>query len=372
MRKIMVILFAALASCANPVQKPEFPYSATDFHAVIDGKETGLFILENAGGMIVTLTNYGAKIVSLYVEGRDGSMADVMLGFNSVADYMQFGASHGAIVGPFANRIGGGSFTIDGITYELEKNNGPNTLHSGASTFSRRVWNAVQNGNVVEMTLESPDGEYGFPGNKVVKVTYTLTDANELRIDYEATSDKKTHINLTNHGYFNLRGEGNGDILDHVVVINANYVTPVDSFMIPTGEIAEVRGTPLDFNTPFPIGQRIDDDHPQLKIASGYDFNYVINKNEGELGFAASAYEPESGRYMEVFTTEPGVQLFTANHFRGTETGNSGKPFITRSGICFETQHYPDSPNKPQFPSTLLSPGEVYKSATIFKFSVKN
>lgn len=371
MKKLFVILVAALSACSNPGQKVIFPYSEADFHSVIGGTETGLFILKNSHGMVVTLTNYGAKIVSIYAEGKDGTYADVMQGFNSIADYMQFGASHGATVGPYANRIGGASFTIDGNTYELEKNNGENTLHSGASTFSRRVWNAVQKNNTVEMTLESPDGEYGFPGNKVVKVNFTLTDENELQIAYEATTDKPTHINLTNHGYFNLRGEGYGDVLDHIVVINADYVTPVDSFMIPTGEITPVNGTPLDFNSPRRIGESIDAEHLQLQLASGYDFNYVINKADGELAFAASAYEPESGRYMEVFTTEPGVQLYTGNHLRGNEIGNIGVGYGPRSGVCFETQHFPDSPNKPEFPSTLLLPGDVFKSTTVFKFSVK-
>lgn len=367
----MMILIAANTACSSPEQKIELPYSTDDFQSVIDEKATDLFILKNQNGMMVTLTNYGAKIVSIYAPGKDGAFVDVMQGFNSIADYVQFGASHGATVGPFANRIGGAAFTIDGITYELEKNNGENTLHSGSSTFSRRVWDAVQKNNSVEMTLKSPDGQYGFPGNKDVKVTFTLTDENELMIDYEATTDKPTHINLTNHGYFNLRGEGNGNILDHVVVINADYVTPVDEFMIPTGEIVSVKDSPLDFTAPHRIGDRIDDDHPQLMIAKGYDFNYIINKNPGELAFAASAYEPESGRYMEVFTTEPGVQLYTGNHLRGNEIGNSGVGYGPRSGTCFETQHFPDSPNKSDFPSTLLLPGKVFKSTTVFKFSVK-
>ena len=371
MRSTIMILVAALTACSTPVQKIELPYSQADFHSVIDGLETGLFTLKNSNGMVVTLTNYGAKIVSIYTVAKDGTFADVMQGFNSIADYIQFGASHGATVGPYANRIGGASFIIDGTTYNLEKNNGENTLHSGSNTFSRRVWNAVQKNNTVEMTLESPDGEYGFPGNKVVKVTFLLTDDNELRIDYEATTDKPTHVNLTNHGYFNLRGEGNGDILGHVVVINADYFTPVDAYMIPTGEIAPVNGTPLDFNAPRRIGESIDADHPQLQLASGYDFNYIINKADGELAFAASAYEPESGRFMEVYTTEPGLQLYTGQHLRGHEIGNSGVGYGPRSGVCFETQHFPDSPNKPEFPSTLLRPGDVFKSTTVFKFSVK-
>jgi aldose 1-epimerase len=372
MKLLMMIVFAALIACTPQPPAFELPYNPSDFKSIIDGKETALFTLKNDRGMVVTLTNYGAKIVSIYAPARDGDLADVMQGFSSIADYTQYGAGHGATVGPFANRIGGASFTIDGITYQLEKNNGENTLHSGSSTFSRRVWDAEQKGNTVEMSLFSPDREYGFPGNKQVKVTFTLTNENELRIDYLVTTDKATHINLTNHGYFNLRGEGNGDILDHVLVINADYVTPVDEFMIPTGEFYPIAGTPLDFTTPHRIGERIDDDHPQLQIASGYDFNYVLNKEDGELAFAASAFEPESGRYMEVFTTEPGLQIYTANHLRGNEIGKSGVPYTSRSSVCFETQHFPDSPNKPDFPSTLVRPGETFSSTTIFKFSVKN
>jgi aldose 1-epimerase len=371
MKIVLIFTLAFFGACTVPPADIVLPYEDADFHSVTGGKETRLYTLKNSDGMVVTFTNYGAKIVSVYVRDRDGEFADVMLGFGSVADYMQYGASHGATVGPYANRIGGASFTIDGISYALEKNNGENTLHSGAQTFSRRVWDAVQTGNSVEMTLESPDGEYGFPGNKTVKVVFTLTDGNELKIDYKAETDKPTHINLTNHGYFNLRGEGNGDILGHIVVINADYITAVDQQMIPTGELLEVKGTPLDFNQPHAIGERIDEDHPHLIMASGYDFNYVISKSAGEQGFAASVYEPESGRYMEVFTTEPGVQLFTGNHLRGAETGKSGKAYGKRSGICFETQHFPDSPNKPDFPSTLLRPGEVFASTTIYKFSVK-
>lgn len=371
MKKLLVIVLVWAAACSSPRQEIVIPYQESDFQSVVDGKQTALYTLRNSNGMLVTLTNYGAKIVSIYVEGKDGSMADVMMGFRSVADYMQYGASHGATVGPFANRIGGGSFTINGETYTLEKNNGENTLHSGSSTFSRRVWDAAQNGNTVVMSLKSPDGEYGFPGNKEVKVTFSLTEENELRIDYEARTDKATHFNLTNHGYFNLRGEGNGDILDHIVVINADYLTTVNEQMIPTGEMMAVAGTPLDFNSPHAIGERIDMDHPLLVMGSGYDFNYVINKKDGDLAFAASTYEPESGRYMEVFTTEPGVQLYTGNHLKGNEIGKSGQPYGARTGVCFETQHFPDSPNKPEFPSTLVEPGEVFTSTTVFKFSVK-
>jgi aldose 1-epimerase len=373
MRKIILLLIiAAVAACTNPTEKNiEMPYSKSDFEGVIDGKTTRMFTMENKNGMVVTLTNYGAKIISIYAPDKNGNFADVVLGFNSLSDYQQYGASHGAVVGPFANRIANAQFTIGDTTYQLPANNGEACLHSGPDSWYRKVWDYEKNGNVTTFMLESPDGEFGFPGNKKAKVTYTLTDDNELKIDYEVTTDKPTPINLTNHSYFNLRGEENGDILNHVMVINADKSTPVDASMIPTGEIADIRGTALDFTTPHAIGERIDADHPQLQFASGYDFNYVINKEPGELAFAASAFEPESGRYMEVFTTEPGVQFYTGNHLKGTEIGNSGKPYGARTGFCLETQHFPDSPNQPNFPSTLLNPEEVYTSTTIYKFSVK-
>lgn len=374
MKKLSLILLVATLAACTPTQKKsiEMPYKSSDFESVINGKTTRLFTMENAQGMKVTLTNYGAKIVSVYVPGRDGDFADVMLGFKTIADYEQYGASHGAVVGPFANRIAGASFTIDDETYHFAVNNGEACIHSGPDSWYRKVWDYDKNGNVTVFSLESPDGEFGFPGNKKVWVTYTLTDDNELKIDYRVTTDKVCHFNLTNHSYFNLRGEGNGDVLDHIIVINADQSTPVvDASMIPTGEIADIRGTELDFTTPHRIGDRIDAPNQQLMYGSGYDFNYVINKKEGELAFAASAYEPESGRYMEVFTTEPGVQFYSGNHLKGNETGKSGVAYGKRSGFCLETQHFPNSPNQPNFPSTLLRPGEELNSTTIYKFSVK-
>lgn len=369
---LILIIIAALA-CSQKTQKEiDMPYSKADFERVVDGKPTSLFTMKNENGMVVTLTNYGAKIVSIYVPDKNGDFADVMLGFSSLEKYREWGASHGAVVGPFANRIANAQFTIGEETYQLPVNNGEACLHSGPDSWYRKVWDYEQNGNSTVFTLESPDGEFGFPGNKKVKVTYTLTENNELKIDYEVTTDKATHINLTNHSYFNLRGEGNGDILNHVLVINADKSTPVvDESMIPTGEIVDIRGTDLDFTTPHAIGERIDNDNPQLVFGAGYDFNYVLNKESNEMSFAASAFEPESGRYMEVFTTEPGVQLYSGNHLNGKEIGKGGKPYTARTGFCLETQHFPDSPNQPGFPSTLLNPGETYRSTTVFKFSVR-
>ncbi len=366
---ILIVLFAACST--NQKNEIKMPYQKTDFEKEIDGKSTHLFQLENKNGMLVALTNYGAKIVSVYAPDKEGNYADVVLGFNSIDDYQKYGASHGAVVGPFANRIANGRFEIDGVVYDLPVNNGEATLHSGPDSWYRKVWDFEQNENSVTFSIESPDGEFGFPGNKKVSVTYTLTGDNELRIDYKMTTDKPTHVNLTNHSYFNLRGEGNGDILNHILVINAKTSTPVDQGMIPTGEIADITGTALDFTTPHSIGERIEEKDTMLIYGSGYDFNYVIDKQPNELAFAASAYEPESGRYMEVFTTEPGVQLYTGNHLGGTETGNSGVAYTERTGFCLETQHFPDSPNKPGFPSTLLKPNDVFNSTTIYKFSVK-
>jgi aldose 1-epimerase len=368
----VVVIVSMCAACNKPQQKSiEMPYKSENFESVIDGKPTRMFTMENKNGMVVTLTNYGAKIVSVYAPDKNGKFADVMLGFKSIAEYEQYGASHGAVVGPFANRIAGARFTIDSVTYNLPVNNGKNCLHSGPDSWYRKVWDFQKDGNVTVFSLESADGEFGFPGNKTAKTTYTLTDDNELKIDYEITTDKACHINITNHSYFNLRGEGNGDIIDHILVINADKSTPVNSEMIPTGEIVDIRGTDLDFTSPHSIGERIESQNQQLVFGSGYDFNYVINKADGELAFAASAFEPESGRYMEVFTTEPGVQLYTGNHLSGKEIGKSGVAYTKRTGFCLETQHFPDSPNQPAFPSTLLRPGETYKSTTIYKFSAK-
>lgn len=374
MKILSLILLVAIFAACSPKQKQKeitMSYSKSDFEKEINGKKTDLFTMKNKNGMVVSLTNYGAKIVAIYSPDKDGNFADVLLGFKSIDDYQKNGASHGAVVGPFANRISDASFTLDGETYQLPVNNGAACIHSGPDSWYRKVWDATSNVNSTTFSLNSADGEFGFPGNKTVKVTYTLTDENELKIDYEVTTDKACPINVTNHSYFNLRGEGNGDIVNHIVVINADKSTPVDAGMIPTGEIEDIRGTALDFTTPHVIGDRIDSDNQMLQFGSGYDFNYIINKAEGELAFAASAFEPESGRYMEVFTTEPGVQFYTGNHLKGTEIGKSGVPYTKRTGFCLETQHFPDSPNRPEFPSTIVRPGEIYKSTTIYKFSVK-
>ena len=375
---IPLILIALGVACQPPNKQVTMPYTAADFESTINGKPTKLFILENENGMIVTLTNYGAKIVSIYVPDANGEFADVALGFKSIQEYETQDAGQGAVVGPYANRIANAQFELNGEIYQLEVNNHNANLHSGSNSFFRQVYDAKQinrpDGPAVEMILKTKDGDSGFPGNKELKVTYTLTNQNELKIDYEATTDKACPFNLTNHVYFNLKGEGNGDILDHIVVIDADSVTEVlNNELIPTGKIISIKGTDMDFTTPELIGKRIDSEFLPIKVAGGYDHNYILNKDQeaDEMTFCASAFEPVSGRYMEVFTTEPAVQFYTGNFLKGNLTGKSGKIYERRFGFCFETQHYPDSPNHPNFPNTVLNPGEVLNSTTIYKFSVK-
>jgi len=380
MKKLIGSLLIAgmIVSCSAPKKEFAMRYSKADFEKEVNGKKTTLFTLKNDSGIIVTLTNYGAKIVSVFAPDKNGTMEDVTLGFKSIGEYVAGDAGQGAVVGPYANRIANAQFEIDGQVYNLPKNNNNACLHSGPESFYRQVYNAVElkaaDGPAVEMTLVSPDGQWGFPGNKVVKVTYTLTKDNGLKIDYEATTDKSCYFNLTNHCYFNLKGEGNGDILDHILVVDANFITAVaDTQLIPTGEIADIRGTAMDFTTPHTVGERINDSLPQLRMGGGYDHNYILNKdqNSHDLTFCASVYEPVSGRYMECFTTEPAVQLYTGNFLTGKIIGKRGNPYNYRNGMCLETQHYPDSPHHPAFPNTLLRPGETLKSTTIYKFSVK-
>ncbi|HEY3372134.1 MAG TPA: aldose epimerase family protein [Prolixibacteraceae bacterium] len=380
MKKLIGSLLIAgmIVSCSAPKKEFNMGYSKANFEKEVNGKKTTLFTLKNDSGIIVTLTNYGAKIVSVFAPDKNGKLEDVTLGFKSIDEYVAGDPGQGAVVGPYANRIANAQFEIDGQVYQLPKNNMNACLHSGLESFYRQVYDAKElqgtDGPAVEMTLLSPDLQWGFPGNKVVKVTYTLTKDNGLKIDYEATTDKSCYFNLTNHCYFNLKGEGNGDILDHVLVVDANFVTAVaDSQLIPTGEIADIRGTAMDFTSPHTVGERINDSMPQLRMGGGYDHNYILNKDQNghEMTFCASVYEPVSGRFMECFTTEPAVQLYTGNFLNGSIIGKSGKPYNYRNGICLETQHYPDSPHHPAFPNTLLKPGETLKSTTIYKFSVK-
>lgn len=342
---------------------------------ITHGQPMELYTLKNRRGMEVKITNFGGTVVSLKVPDRSGKFADVVLGFSDVADYLKPHPSFGTAIGRFGNRIAKGRFTLNGVEYKLAINNGENHLHGGVKGFDDVLWTAQEvntlSGPAVRMTYLSKDGEEGYPGNLQVIMTYTLTNNNELRIDYSATTDKDTVVNLTHHSYFNLAGEGNGDILNHRLKLNAARFTPTDAGSIPTGELRSVRGTPFDFLTPHAIGERINQDDEQLKFGSGYDHNFVINGRMGVLRQAAVVTEPGTGRVMEVWTTEPGVQLYTGNFLDGTLVGKSGKPYARRTGFCLETQHYPDSPNQPKFPTTTLKKGATFKSTTIYRFSAR-
>ena len=339
-----------------------------------DGRSIILYTLTNSHGVEVRAMNYGGIILSLRVPDRKGQLADIVLGHEKAEGYMPNPPYLGAIVGRYANRIANGTFTLDGKAYTLPKNDGPNTLHGGLTrTFDKVVWDgeALKGKNAVAFSYLSKDGEEGFPGNLKVKVTYTLTDSNELVIDYDATTDKATPINVSQHSYFNLKGEGNGDILDHEIMINADKFTPVDKNLIPTGELRAVKGTPFDFTTSTKIGARIEDQYEQMVLGHGYDHNFVLNRKGAGLSSAVRVYEPTTGRVLEVSTTQPAVQFYTGNFLDGSVTGKEGHVYKRRYGFCLETQHYPDSPNHPDFPSAVLKPGEKFHQTTVFKFSAK-
>jgi aldose 1-epimerase len=338
-----------------------------------DGKPVELFTLTNPQGMEVRAMTYGGVIVSLRVPDRNGHLADVVLGYEKLDGYLAQSPYFGAIVGRYGNRIANAKFTLDGRDYALAKNNGPNSLHGGIKGFDKVLWSAesFDKNDRVGLILKytSVDGEEGYPGTLQVTVTYTLDDKNGLTLEYQATTDKPTPVNLTNHSYFNLAGEG--DILSHELLLNADNFTPVDVTLIPTGEISAVQGTPLDFTHPVPIGRRIDQKDKQLAFGGGYDHNFVINRQGEGLVLAARVYEPITGRVMEVYTTEPGVQFYSGNGLDGSITGKRGRVYRAHFGLCLETQHYPDSPNKAAFPSTILRPGETYHSTTAYRFSTR-
>ena len=375
-RRVSTFLFAALLLISVAAVAPAQTVSKASFGKTSDGQNIDLYTLRNTHGVEAKITNYGGIVVSLKVPDRNGKFDDVVLGFNDLDTYLTSNGPYlGALIGRYGNRIAKGRFTLNGVEYKLATNNGANHLHGGIKGFDKVVWNGREMktaaGPAVVLTYLSKDGEEGYPGNLNVRVIYTLTNNNELKIDYSATTDKDTVTNLTHHSYFNLAGEGNGDILNHLVTINGSRFVPTDAESIPTGKLKAVAGTPFDFLKPAAIGSRIDQDDEQIKFGRGYDHTWVINGRAGVMRLAATAYEANSGRVMQVWTTEPGVQFYTGNFLDGTLTGKSGKVYQRRYGFCLETQHYPDSPNQPSFPTTTLKKGQTLKSTTIYRFSAK-
>ncbi|OIN56633.1 aldose epimerase family protein [Arsenicibacter rosenii] len=343
---------------------------AKNFESDIDGKKTALYVLKNKD-IQVAITNYGGRIVGLLVPDKNGKPTDVVIGFNKVGDYQNAAeVFYGPIIGRFGNRIAKGHFTLDGKEYTLATNNGANHLHGGPGGFHARVWDAKQiDDKTLELSYVSKDGEEGYPGNLTVKVVYSLTDDNGLKIDYTATTDKNTPVNLTNHAFFNLNGEGSGTINNHQLTLFADRYSPVDSTLIPLGEPAPVAGTPFDFRKSTAIGARIGEQNEQLKFGGGYDHNFVLNKTGNGMTKAAEVIGDQSGIKMDVMTTEPAIQFYGGNFMTGKDTGKYGKPFNYREALCLETQHYPDSPNKPSYPTTILKPGQTYRQTSVYLFS---
>jgi len=357
-------------------KKDPFQLKAKDFQTTINGKKTDLFLLQNKE-IKVYITNYGGRIVSLLTPDKNGEKGDVVLGFNSIDNYLKAnGKYHGSLIGRVGNRIAKGRFELNGTVYNLPKNNGENHLHGGPEGINNQVWDvkSIEDNSIV-LSYISEDGAMGYPGNLAMEVSYQLSESNEVIITYKATTDKSTPVNLTNHAFFNLAGEGNGSINDHLLTINADQFTPVDDSLIPLGDNISVEDTPFDFRIGKAIGQDLylQETDPQLSRGKGYDHNFVLNKtNVGELSLAATVVETKSGRKMEVFTEEPGMQFYGGNFFQSKDIGKYGKAFGYRESFALETQHYPDSPNQPNFPNIILNPGEVYSTKTIYKFSLAN
>jgi aldose 1-epimerase len=376
----LLILALGLGLAVAPVDAQTRPAGSkgmtkTAFGRTKDGKAVDLYVLRNTNMVEAAITTYGGTLVQLKSPDRTGAVADVVLGYDTLDGYLADTSYQGSLVGRYANRIAGGAFTLDGKAYTLAKNNGENAIHGGLKGFNSVVWSArdvsTAAAPALELTYVSADGEEGYPGKLTVKAVYTLTDANELRIDYTATTDKPTIVNLTNHAYFNLSGSHARDVLGHEITINAERFTPVDASLIPTGELRSVSMTPLDFRVPMAIGARIESDHEQMKLGIGYDHNFVLgDAPSSATRRAATVYEPVSGRVLEVSTTEPGIQLYTGNWLDG-KIGKGGVPMAKRTGFCLETQHFPDSPNRPSFPTTVLRPGQTFRSTTIFKLSTR-
>lgn len=370
-----------LGACVGASDDSAVDVEKRDFGVTPDGDSVDLYTLTNANGVTMEVTNYGGIITSLRVPDRDGNFEDVVLGFDSLSGYTseEYRAANpyfGALIGRYGNRIAGGEFSLNGETYTLETNNGPNHLHGGEEGFDQVVWDAESFGeddNVgLRLSHTSPDGHGGYPGRLDVEVTYTLTNENEVAVDYRATTTKATPVNLTQHSYFNLDGDGEGQILDHKLMINADRFTPVDSTLIPTGELRSVEGTPFDFTEPTPVGAGINADNQQIEYGGGYDHNFVLAQSDADtLRLAARVYEPDTGRLMSVRTTEPGMQFYSGNFLDGSFTGK-GEVYDRREGLALETQHFPNSPNEPDFPSTILQPDEEYTSRTVYQFSTRD
>jgi aldose 1-epimerase len=366
----IVCLVVGVAMCASAATRIERqPYGTTPA-----GEAVELFTLSRPGAPMVKITNWGGSIVSLVAPDRSGHAADVTLGHAELSGYLADTAYLGCLVGRYANRIAKAAFTLDGERYALTANNGPNTLHGGPTGFARRLWTASvvpgPGGDALELTYVSQDGEEGYPGRLTATVVYSLREDGGLAIDYTATSDRPTVVNLTNHAYFNLAGEGEGPILGHELQLEADAFTPVDATLIPRGELRPVAGTPFDFRKPAAIGARIDAADEQIRFGGGYDHNFVVRGTPGTLRLAARVVEPKSGRVLEVLTTEPGVQFYTGNFLDGKVSGKSGRPYVRRSGFCLETQHFPDSPNQLAFPSVVLRPGQTYRQTTVYRLTV--
>ncbi len=366
----IIILGLICVSCSKP--QTNNVKSPGVFGQLADGREIHIYTISNAGGMSAQIINYGAIVVSLKTPDRSGGMNDVILGFDNLDGYVNDKSFQGAIVGRYGNRIGKGKFSLDGREYQLTINDGFNHLHGGKTGFFKAVWRAEQvNGSTLRLSLESPDGDEGYPGNVKIVVIYTVTDDNALRIDYRGTTDSPTILNPTNHCYFNLTGSPQNSILEHELTIAADYFTPVDNQLIPTGEIREVAGTPMDFRTIKVVGRDINTEYEQLLFGKGFDHNWVLNGYKGEVHPVATLYDPMSGRIMDVLTDQPGLQVYSGNFLDGSIIGKCGIPYNYRTALCLETQAFPDTPNKPNFPSVVLRPGEEFKRTTTYRFSTK-